>query len=63
MQNKQRGFIGIIIYTFAAVIESREEEIAAQKVNDFYIGWLVTCPRSSLSQFSTHLYEFISDVT
>ncbi|KAF3434922.1 hypothetical protein FNV43_RR22009 [Rhamnella rubrinervis] len=40
-QNKQHGFIGIIIYTLTAVTESREEESAVQRVNDFYIGWFL----------------------
>ncbi|KAF3436441.1 hypothetical protein FNV43_RR23533 [Rhamnella rubrinervis] len=40
-QNKQRGFVGIIIFTFAVVAESKEDEVAVQRVNDFYLGWFL----------------------
>lgn len=51
MQNKQRGFVGIIIFAFAVVAQSKEDEVAVQRVNDFYMGWLVTYPKSFVSQF------------
>ncbi|XP_060676274.1 beta-glucosidase 11-like isoform X2 [Ziziphus jujuba] len=42
-QNKQHGFIGFILYTFAIdpVIKSKEEETAIQRVCDFYFGWFL----------------------
>jgi beta-glucosidase len=40
-QDKQHGFVGIIIFAFAGVTESKEDEIALQRVNDFYIGWFL----------------------
>lgn len=54
MQNKQRGFVGIIIFTFALETESKEDEIALQRVKDFYMGWLVTYPTSFSFQSNYH---------
>ncbi|OMO63823.1 Glycoside hydrolase, family 1 [Corchorus capsularis] len=42
MQEKQNGSIGISIYTFGALpnTNSTQDEMAAQRMNDFYIGCL-----------------------
>ncbi|WRX10714.1 Glycoside hydrolase family 1 - like 4 [Theobroma cacao] len=41
-QEKQNGFIGISIYTLGAIpnTNSTEDAMAAQRINDFYIGWI-----------------------
>ncbi|XWS31721.1 hypothetical protein CRYUN_Cryun23aG0100300 [Craigia yunnanensis] len=41
-QEKHNGFIGISIYTLGAVpnTNSTEDAMAAQRMNDFYIGWI-----------------------
>ncbi|XVE73321.1 hypothetical protein DITRI_Ditri11bG0108300 [Diplodiscus trichospermus] len=41
-QEKQNGFIGISIYTLWAVpnTNSKKDAMAAQRMNEFYIGWI-----------------------
>ncbi|OMO81909.1 Glycoside hydrolase, family 1 [Corchorus olitorius] len=43
-QEKQNGSIGISIYTFGAIpyTNSTQDEMAAQRMNDFYIGWIAS---------------------
>ena len=41
MQDKQRGYIGLSIFTYGVLplTNSKEDAIAAQRYFDFLIGW------------------------
>jgi beta-glucosidase len=41
LQDQQRGFVGISVYTFGMTPQTNKEEdmVATQRARDFMVGW------------------------